>query len=142
MFSVSFSFWSFLSSSSPLLFVVLRVTFLVHFSFVSVLSSCFPFDSCIAFFDFISLVADSVMLLFRIGATPPPPRSLRAKSMRISLASCLLSCVADVDLSLFHFFLLLFLPLFEFDSDTVCFSSCVLVGTMLSPRFRFLLRLV
>ena len=45
-----------------------------------------------------SFVADSVVLLFRLGATPPP-RSLRASSMRIPLACCLLSCcVPDVDL--------------------------------------------
>ena len=61
-----------------------------------VLSSCrFPFDSCIAFFAFtfaflLSLVADSVILLFRLGAIPPPC-SLRAWSMRIPLACCLLS---------------------------------------------------
>ena len=73
----------------PLLFVVLRVPFLVPFSFVFVLSSCrFPFDSCIAFFAFafaslLSLVADSVILLFRLGATPPP-------ALLASLKYCLL----------------------------------------------------
>ena len=64
------------------------------FSFVFVLSSCrFPFDSWTAFFDFIfasllSLGADSVILLFRLGVTLPP-RSLWAWSMRIPLACCL-----------------------------------------------------
>ena len=38
--------------------------------------------------------------------------------MRIPLACCLLSCVADVDLSSFF---LLFLPFFDFDLDIVCF---------------------
>ena len=55
--------------------------------------------------------------------------------MRIPLACCLLlSCVADVDLSLFFFFLL-FLPFFDFDLDIVCFHPvfflwvlCCLLG--------------
>ena len=80
---------------------------------VFVLSCCrFPFDSCIAFAFTLAAVL-SAMLLFCLGATPPP-RSLRAWSMRILLACCLLSCVADVDLSLF-IFLLFFLPFFDFD---------------------------
>ena len=52
----------------------------------------------------------------------------------------LLCCVADVDLSFFFSFL----PAhFRFRFGHRLFSSCLfLVGTMLSPRFRFLLRLV
>ena len=71
------------------------------FSFVCPFVLSFSvFDSCIAFFAFTfaslcSLVPGSgfcysVILLFRLGATPPP-RSLRAWSMRIPLACCLLS---------------------------------------------------
>ena len=94
-FSVSFSLFPFFVFF-PLLFGDLRVPFLVPFSFVVVLSSCrFPFDSCIAFFAFtfaslLSLVTDSVLLLFYLGATPPP-HSLPVWSMRIPLACCLLS---------------------------------------------------
>ena len=44
-----------------------------------------------------SLLADYVILLFCLGATPPP-RSLRASSIRIPPACYLLSCVDDVDL--------------------------------------------
>ena len=64
------------------------------FSFVFVLSSCrFPFYSCIAFFAFtfaslLSLVADSVILLFRLGATPPP--ALLA-SLKCACSPCVLS---------------------------------------------------
>ena len=127
----------------PLIFVVLRVPFLVPFSFVLVLSSHrFPFDSCIAFFaltfaSLLSLVADSIILLFRLGATCPP-RSLRAWSMRIPLACCLLALLM---LTFFFFFLSSFLFRFRFGHRLF---SCrlFLVGTMLSPRFRFLLRLV
>ena len=80
----------------------------------------FPFVSCIALFAFLfasllSLVADSVILLFRLGATPPL-RSLRSWS--IPLACCLLSRVLDVDL--FYFFFSSF-PFFDFDLDIVCF---------------------
>ena len=62
--------------------------------------------------------------------------------MRISLACCLLSCVLDVDL--FHFFFSSFPFSILSISIWISFvSSCLfLAGTMLSPRFRFLLRLV
>ena len=51
-----------------------------------------------------------------------------------------LSCIADVDLS---FFLSSLPSLFRFWFRHRLFSSCLfLLGTMLSPRFRFLLRLV
>ena len=102
------------------------------------------FVSRIAFFAFLfasllSLVANSVILLFRLGATPPP-RCLRAWSMRIPLACCLLSCVLGVDW--FHFFSLP--SLFSISIlETSFVPSCLFLGgTMLSPRFRFLLRLV
>ena len=82
------------------------------------------------FASLLSLVADSVTLLLRLGATPPP-RSLWAWSMRIPLACCL-SCVVDVDLPLFF---LLFLPFFDFDLGIVCFHPvfflwvlCCLLG--------------
>ena len=83
----------------------------------------------------------SVILLLCLGATPPPA-SLRALSMRIPLACCLLSCVLDVDL--FHFFFSSFPFSILSISIWIWFvSSCLfLAGTMLSPRFRFLLRLV
>ena len=82
-FPFLFPFFSFLRFFSPLLFVVLRVPFLVPVSFFFFLSSFrFPFDSCIAFFasifaSLLILVADYVFLLFRLGATPRL-RSLRA----------------------------------------------------------------
>ena len=66
--------------------------------------------------------------------------------MRIPLACCLLLCcvadvgVADVDLSLIVFF-----SSFPFSISiwpSFVFILFFLVGTMLSPRFRFLLRLV
>ena len=43
-------------------------------------------------------------------------------------------------LLLVYFIFLLFLPFFALDLDVVCFIPSV-VGIMLSPRFRFLLRL-
>ena len=83
-----------------------------------------------------SLVVDSVILLFRLGATPPP-RSLRASIMRIPLACCLLSSFFFVALLMltYLFFFLLFLPIFDFDLDIVCFHPvfflwvlCCLLG--------------
>ena len=41
-----------------------------------------------------------------------------------------------------YFIFLLFLPFFGFDLDIVISSCLFLVGIMLSPRFRFLRRLV
>ena len=88
-----------------------------------VLSSCrFPFDSCIAFFVFtfaslLSLVADSVILLFRLGATPPP--ALLA-SLKYAYSACVLFSLAFLMLTSFYFFLL-FLPLFDFNVDIICF---------------------
>ena len=80
----------------------------------------------------LSLVADSVILLFRLGATPPP-RSLRASSMRIPLACYLLSLLRCWCWLIFFF--LLFLPIFDFDLAIVCFHPvfflwvlCCLLG--------------
>ena len=57
--------------------------------------------------------------------------------MRIPLACCLLSCVVDLFLLFFSSF-----P-FSISIWTAFVSSCLfLAGSMLSPRFRFLLRLV
>ena len=93
------------------------------FSFVFVLSSCrFPYVSCIAFFAFLfasllSLVADSVIL----SRCYNPPRCFFA-----SLHVCVF-------------------PSFPFPISiwTLFVSSCLfLVGILLSPRFRFMLRLV
>ena len=83
----------------------------------------------------------AIILLFRLGATPPP-RSLRAWSMRVPLACCLLSSFLRCWCWLI--LILSSLPsLFRFRFGHRLFSSCLfLVGTMLSPRFRFLLRLV
>ena len=60
--------------------------------------------------------------------------------MRIPLACCLLCCVLAVDLFIYFSSLP---SLFSISIWTSFVSSCLfLVGTMLSPRFRFLLRLV
>ena len=59
--------------------------------------------------------------------------------MRILLECCLLSCVVYVDLLILFF--LVFLPFFDFDLDIVCFFLSFSCGAMLSPRFRFLVRL-
>ena len=66
------------------------------------------------------LVADSVILLFRLDATRPP-RRLRARSTRIPLACCLvLSCVLAVDTRIFYFSSLP--SLFSISNlDIVCF---------------------
>ena len=56
-----------------------------------------------------------------------------------SLACCLLYCVLDVDI--FYFFFSSF-PFFDFDLDIGFFILSFLAGTMLSPRFRLLLRFV
>ena len=52
--------------------------------------------------------------MFRLGATPPP--ALLA-SLKYAYSPCVLSSCVDVD----FFLLLLFLPLFDFDLDIVCF---------------------
>ena len=114
-------------------FVVFRL-FLVSPSSLFFSLSCFPWWRILLFCYFVS-------------ALHPPARSLRAWSMRIPLACCLLSCVLDVDL----LFLLLFLPFFDLDLDIVCFilsfsrgcyavsSVFVSVATRLAYRMRCIL---
>ena len=122
-FSFFFPFLNFFFLSSFLFFFLSfsLFPFLVPFSFVlSFRLVVFAFVSCIEFFAFLfasmlSLVADSASRLFRLGANPAP-RSLRAWSMRIPLACCLLAL-----LMLTYSCFLLFLPFFDFDSDIVCF---------------------
>ena len=94
-------------------------------SFFVLSSRRFPFDSCTASFAFtfaslLSFVAHSVILLFRLGATPPPRAPCVFEVCLFSLRADVffLSYVADVDLSLFF---LLFLPFFDFYLDIVCF---------------------
>ena len=83
-----------------------------------------------------------LLFCYFVSALHPPPRSLLAWSVRAPLACCLLSSFLRCWCWLIFIFLL-FLPFSDFDLDIVCFSSCLfLVGTMLSPRCRFLLRLV
>ena len=70
--------------------VPLPSSFFLRFDFSS---RRFPFVSCIAFFAFLfasllSLAADSVVLLFRLGATPPP--ALLA-SLKYAYFPCVLS---------------------------------------------------
>ena len=88
----------------------------------------FPFVSCITFIAFLfasllSLVADSVILLFRLGGIPP--RALLA-SLKYAYPPCVLSFFLRRWWWLV-LFRLLFLPFFDFDLDTVYFflsSSC------------------
>ena len=97
----------------------------------------------IAFFAFtsaslLSLVADSVILLFRLGATPPPAV---LASLKYAYSPCVLSFffLALLMLIYLHFIFSSF-P-FSISIWTSLVSSCLfLVGNMLSPRFRFLLR--
>ena len=121
--------------------LVFPCSFFVPFSFV--LSYRFPVVSCIAFFAFLfasplSLVGDCVFLFFRLGATPPPPLLASLKYMRIPFACRLLALLM---LIYFHVFFSSFA--FSILIWTSFVSSCLfLAGTMLSPRFRFLLRLL
>ena len=120
-FLFPFSFFFFLRFSSPF-FVVLRVPLPCSFSFVlsfrlvvfrlflvspsSLLLShpCFPWWRILLFCYFVSALH--------------PPCAPCELEVRV-LSPCMLSsCVLDVDLSLF---LLLFLPFFDFDLDSVCF---------------------
>ena len=144
-FSLSFFiFPSFLSSfflSFSSFSVFLPCSFFVRF----VLSSCrFPSVSCIAFFAFLfasllSLVADSVILLFRLGATPPPSAPGEPHACAFPLRAVFLLAL----LMLSYLFFSSLPAHFRFRFGHRLFSSCLfLVGSMLSPRFRFLLRLV
>ena len=71
-----------------------------------VLSSCrFPFVSCITFFSFSFVFPAFLGGGFCYSDISSrryiPPRSLGARSMRIPLACCIISCVVNVDLFLF-----------------------------------------
>ena len=85
------------------------------------------------FASLLSLVEDSVILLFRLGVTPTT-RSLRTWSMCVPRACCILFFLALLMLT-YLFFCLLFLPFFDFDLDIVCFPPvfffwvlCCLLG--------------
>ena len=57
----------------------------------------------------------------------PPPRSLRAWSMRFPLACCLLALL----MLTYHCFFLLVLPFFDFDLDIVCFHPVFFLWVLL-----------
>ena len=91
----------------------------LHFSFfvLSFRVADFPFVSWIALFAFlfaslISFVADSVFLLSRLGATPPPS-CLRAWPRYMRIPPCVLFSSLRSWVDLFYFFLL-FPPFFSF----------------------------
>ena len=88
----------------------------------------------VLFASLLSLVADSVILLFRLGAIHPPPALLASLKYAYS-PSVRSSCVHDVD---FFFFFFSSVP-FPISIGTPFVSSCLF---LVSPRFRFLLRLV
>ena len=71
-----------------------------------------------------------LLFCYFVSALHPPPRSLRAWSMRIPLACCLFSCVVDVDLSIFSS-----LPsLFRFRMGHRL-SSCIFLACLLGFDF-------
>ena len=100
----------------------------------------FAFVSCIACFPFFSLPCFPwwriLLFCYFVSALHPP----RLASVKYACSPCVQSlCVFDVD---FFFFFFSSVP-FPISIWTSCVSSCLfLVGTMLSPRFRYLLRLV
>ena len=113
------------------------------FLFRFVFSSCRFSVCCIAFFAFlfsslISLVSDSVFLLFRLGATPRAP-------CEPEVCVSLLGAVFFLAFLWLIFFIFFSLPslfsIFRFWTSFV--SSCLFLVVILpSHRFRFLLRLV
>ena len=122
------------SRSSVVLHVPLPCSFFGRF----VLSSCiasfaFPFAALLSF------VADSVILLFRLGATPPPALLAGLKhayspyvlSSVVFLAFRFLMPIRTY--SGYVFFSSSF-PFIDSDLDIVCFILYFLVGTMLSSR--------
>ena len=140
----SFSFPSFFAvfssfSVSPPLPLLVRCffSFVLSFGLLIVVFRCFVSPSLL-------LVLLSCFLGDRFCCSVIPARRytplalLRAWSMRILLACCLLSCVVDV------IFIFTSLPsLFQLRFGHRLFHPVfLLAGTMLSPRFRFLLRLV
>ena len=87
-----------------------------------------------------SLVAYSVILLFRLVSTPPraPLASQKYVYSPCVPSSFLRSCCLFI-----YLFFLLFSSLCSISIWTSFVSSCLfLAGTMLPPGFRFLLRLV
>ena len=96
--------------------------FLVPSSFVlSFRLVAFPLVSCIAFFAFIFvclifLVADYIILLFSLGATPPGA-PCEPEACVFPLRAVFFLALLMLTYSCF----LLFLPFFDFDSDIVCF---------------------
>ena len=140
-FSFSFPLFSlpffFLRFFFPLLFVVLRVPFLVPF---------FSFLSSFRLIDFLLiLVSPSSLLLslpaflcggfcfsvIRLGATPPP-RSFRARSLRIPRACCLLSSFLHCYCWLIFIFFFSSFP-FRVRFGHRLFLSCLfLVGTVVA----------
>ena len=84
----------------------------------------------------------AVMTVFPSQLAWFPPEDSTAKDFPREPAEsrAVSPCVVDLD---FFFFLVLFLPIFSISIWTSFVSSCLfLVGTMLSPRFPILLRLV
>ena len=141
----SFSFFSFFVV--PLLFVVLSVPVPFYLPFVLpfrlVGFRLFLVSPSSLFFSFPSFPSWRVLLFsYFISALHRPPHFLRACSMRIPLACCLLSCVLDVD---FFSSPSLFSTSIWTSDDRLfhpVFFLWVLYMSMLSPRFRFLLQLV
>ena len=119
-------------------FVVLRLPFLVPFSFVwpFVLSFAvrFLYRLLRFYFCFPAFLGGVFCLLFRLGARPPP--ALLA-SLKYAYSPCVLSFFLRCWCWLIYFF---FSPFpFSISNGTsfvIMYFSCV------SPRFRFLLRLV
>ena len=104
--------------------VVFRL-FLVSPSSLSFSLPCFPQG----------LVTDSVILLFRLGATPPPRAPWAPCEPDVCvfpLACCLLPCVVDVDLFLFFFssfpFSILIWPSLVFILSFILWVLCCLLG--------------
>ena len=133
--------------SYPLLFVVVRPPFLVPFSFVCPLvlsfSVWFLYRLLRFYFRFPDFPWWRNLLLSVISSrryTPPLLASLKYAYSPCVLSS-FLSCLGCWCWLIFIFS---FLPsLFRLRFEQHLFSSCLfLVGTMLSPPFRFLLRLV
>ena len=96
--------------------------------------SVFLVSPCSLFFfaSLLSCVEDSVILLFRLGATPPPRAPCEPEVCVFPLRAVFF--LALLMLTYLYFFLL-FLPFFDFDLDIVCFHPvfflwvlCCLLG--------------
>ena len=141
-FSFKFPFFLFFSFIVfPPAFVVLRVplacSFFVRFNFSS---GRFPLFLCrlLRFlFRFSALLGGGFCYSVISSWSYTPLALLTSRTYAYSLACYLLCCVLDVDIIYFLFFAF---PLL-ISIWTSFFSSCLfLVGTMLSPRCRLLLR--